>query len=180
MTKTARILVYGFGPYRQFRDNVTKKVLRHLPRRRGLQKVVFPVRFHRGQFIEAIKRHDPDIVLGLGQCSGGRRLRVEARAVNARRAREDQKAKPIVGRGASHLMTNLPVSLGPWGRRSRFAGDYVCNFSMYVMLDFLARQDSKTRYGFVHIPHDYDPRKAAEILDGALEKLAAGDRLAGK
>jgi pyroglutamyl-peptidase len=145
-----------------------------------LQKVVFPVRFHRGQFIEAIKRHDPDIVLGLGQCSGGRRLRVEARAVNARRARIDQKAKPIVVRGAVHLMTNLPVSLGPRGRRSDFAGDYVCNFSMYVMLDFLARQESKTRYGFVHIPHDYDPRKAAVILDGALEKLAAGDRLAGK
>jgi pyroglutamyl-peptidase len=180
MSKGTRILVYGFGPYRQFRDNVTKKVLRHLRQRAGLTKIVFPVRFQRGQFIEAIKKHDPDIVLGLGQCSGGRRLRLEARAVNARREPEDQKAKPIVGRGAAQLMTNLPVALGPKGRRSRFAGDYVCNFSMYVMLDFLAQQESKTRYGFVHIPHVYDPRKAAVILDGALEKLAAGDRLAGK
>ena len=139
------------------------------------------MRFHRGQFIDAIKKHEPDIVLGLGQCSGGRRLRLETRAVNAAaRARKDQKTKKIVSRGAAQLTTNLPVALGPRGRRSRFAGDYVCNFSMYVMLDFLARQESKTRYGFVHIPHDYDPRKAAVILDGALEKLAAGDRLAGK
>jgi pyroglutamyl-peptidase len=176
VSKGTRILVYGFGPYRQFRDNVTKKVLRHLPRRRGLKKVVFPVRFYRGQFIAAIKKHEPDIVLGLGQCSGGGRLRLEARAVNARRARKDQKAKPIVGDGAAQLMTNLAVALGPRGRRSRFAGDYVCNFSMYVMLDFLARQESKTRYGFVHIPHDYDPREAAMILDRALEKLVAGNR----
>ena len=100
--------------------------------------------------------------------------------MNARRAPEDQKTKKIVSRGEAQLTTNLPVALGPRGRRSRFAGDYVCNFSMYVMLDFLARQESKARYGFVHIPHDYDPLEAAVILDGALEKLAVGDRLAGK
>jgi len=175
-----RILVYGFGPYRQFHDNVTKKVLRVLMPGRGLKKVVFPVRFHRAQFIDAINQHKPDIILGLGQCSRGAKLRVEARALNGRRQRKDQPLKNIVGGGAAQLSTSWRADLGAKARRSRFAGDYVCNYSMYVMLDFIKRQKTKTRYGFVHIPHDYDPRKAAKILDGAIEKLAARSAPASK
>lgn len=165
-----RIVVYGFGPYRQFRDNVTRHVLRSLPRRRGLKKVVFPVRFDRAQFAAVVKTHRPDVVLGLGQCSRGRLLRVEARAVNARRARKNQKAKKIARSGAAVLRTNLPIRLGRSARRSRFAGDYVCNYSMYVMLDLLQRKKLPARYGFIHIPHDYDPAKAALRIDAAIDQ----------
>jgi pyrrolidone-carboxylate peptidase len=168
-----RVLVYGFGPYRQFRDNITQKIARRLARRRGLKKIVFAVRFHRTQFIDAIKKHDPDIILGLGQCSQGRQLRIETRAVNARRSRKEERVKKIVGGGAAGLATDLRLFLGRSARRSRYAGDYVCNYSMYVMLDFIKRQEANIRYGFVHIPHDYDPRKAVELLNGAIERLAA-------
>ena len=54
MNKPKRILLYGFGPYRQFRDNITARIIKSLPRQAGLKKVVFPVRFHRAQFVEAI------------------------------------------------------------------------------------------------------------------------------
>ena len=74
-----RLLIYGFGPYRQFQDNVTEKILRGLPRRSGRKKLVFPVRFHKGQFLNAIKQHRPDVILGLGQCARGQRLRIESR-----------------------------------------------------------------------------------------------------
>ena len=168
-----RVLVYGFGPYRQFRANITQKILRRLARRPGLKKIVFAVRFHRTQFIDAIKKHDPDIILGLGQCSRGRRLRIEARAVNVRRSRKEEPAKKIAGGGAAGLATHLRLFLGRSARPSRFAGDYVCNYSMYVMLDFIKRQEASTRYGFVHIPYDYDPRRAVELLNGAIEKLVA-------
>lgn len=167
-----RILIYGFGPYRQFRDNVTRHVLRALPSTRSLQKVVFPVRFDRGQFTAAIDKHQPDVVLGLGQCSRGRLLRVEARAVNARRSRKVEKPRKILSSGTSKLPTSLRLALGRAARPSRFAGDYVCNFSMYVMLDYLKRKGLATRYGFVHIPHDYDPKRAARILTGAIERLS--------
>lgn len=167
-----RILLYGFGPYRQFRDNVTKHVLRALPARRGLKKTLFPVRFHRTQFVTAVEKHRPDVVLGLGQCGRGRRLRVEARAVNGRRARKEDKPKKIDARGEKHLPTSLRLALGPAARSSRSAGDYVCNFSMYVILDLIRKKSLSTRYGFVHIPHDYDPRKAAAVLHAAIEKLA--------
>jgi len=36
-----RLLIYGFGPYKQFKENITAKLLRRLPQRNGLKKVVF-------------------------------------------------------------------------------------------------------------------------------------------
>src|SRR5436309_1390285 len=95
-----RLLVYGFGPYRNFRDNVTASVVRMLPKQRLLKTIVFPVRFHKTQFIDAIKQFKPDVILGLGQCSKGRLLRIETRAVNRRRVRKEERAVPIVAGGA--------------------------------------------------------------------------------
>ena len=64
-----RILIYGFGPYRRFHENITAKIIAALPKRAGLKKLVFPVRFQRAPFVQALKQHNPDIVLGLGQSS---------------------------------------------------------------------------------------------------------------
>ncbi len=54
MNTPERILLYGFGPYRQFRDNITARIIKSLPRQAGLKTIVFPVRFHRRQFVEAV------------------------------------------------------------------------------------------------------------------------------
>jgi len=168
-----RILVYGFGVYRGFKGNVTEKILRRLSRQRQLEKIVFPVRFHRRQFIDAVKKHEPDIILGLGQCSRGRRLRIERRAVNKRRNDKGKKAKPIIRGGPRQLPTNLKLNIGAQMRFSRNAGDYVCNYSMYVILDYLKRRRVSVRFGFIHIPYDFEPRKAKGILMKAIGKIAA-------
>ena len=166
-----RVLIYGFGPYREFRYNVTEKILRQLPKQRQLKKIVFPVKFDRRQFTNAIKKFKPDVILGLGQCSEGRLLRIEARAVNKKRAEKKGPGAPIVQGGARFLSTNLKLNLGRAAKRSRNAGDYVCNYSMYIILDFLNRQRLRIPYGFVHIPHGYDKVKARRLLLKALRQL---------
>lgn len=168
-----RILVYGFGGYRSFKENVTGKIIRWLPRRRQLAKIIFPVRFHRRQFIDAVRKHDPEVILGLGQCSRGRRLRIERRAINRRRNESHHKAKPIVRGGPRQLSTNLKLNIGSAARISRNAGDYVCNYSMYVILDYLKRRRVPVRFGFVHIPHDFDPGRASRILAKAIDGIEA-------
>ncbi len=168
-----RILIYGFGPYRRFRHNVTEKLIHRLPRRRQLRKIIFPVRFHRRQFIDAVRKHDPEVILGLGQCSRGRRLRIERRAVNKRRNDRGEKAKPIVRDGPRQLPTSLEFRIGSPARFSRNAGEYVCNYSMYVILDYLKRRREPARFGFIHIPHDYDSRKAKRILLKAIDRFGA-------
>ena len=168
-----RILVYGFGVYRSFKENVTEKIIRRLPRQRRLAKVIFPVRFHRRQFIDAVRKRDPEVILGLGQSSRGRRLRIERRALNRRRNDKGEKPKPIVRGGPRQLRASLRLGLGSQARFSLNAGDYVCNYSMYVILDYLKRRRLSARFGFIHIPHDFEPRKAGRILAKAIGKIAA-------
>jgi pyroglutamyl-peptidase len=168
-----RLLIYGFGPYRQFRDNVTEKILRELPRQSGRKKIVFPVRFHKGQFLSAVKQHRPDVILGLGQCGDGRRLRIEAQAANRRRNSQAEKAKPILQGRPRRLGTDLKLALGRQGRSSSKAGEYVCNYSMYVILDFIKRHQLPIRFGFIHIPHRYDYKKAIRLVEKALGEIAA-------
>jgi pyroglutamyl-peptidase len=166
-----RLFVYGFGPYRQFQDNVTEKIVRGLPRRSGCKKLVFPVRFHKGQFLDAIKQHRSDVILGLGQCAHGQRLRIEAKAANRRRNSPVGKARPILAGGPPSLRTNLKLALGRQGRLSNKAGEYVCNYSMYVILDFIKRHRFPIRFGFIHIPHRYDYKKAIRLVEKAIGKM---------
>ena len=169
-----RILLYGFGPYLHFRDNITAKILRLLARRRGLSKVVFSVRFDRRQFIHAIERTKPNIVIGLGQ-SSRRRIEIEGQAANRRRARPGLPFRRILPRRPQRLPTTLQLRVGRDAGRSADAGDYVCNFSMYVILDYIRRNHLDIPYGFIHIPHDYDLPKAAGLVDRIVGRLLLDD-----
>lgn len=169
MTKPKRILLYGFGPYRQFRGNITAEIVKSLPRQPGLRKIVFPVRFSRRQFIDALKRLKPDVVLGLGQ-SSRRRIEVESQARNRYRRRRTDKAKAISLRGPARLQTTLEMKIGLQAGRSTDAGDYVCNFSMYVMLAHIRRMGIDAPYGFIHIPYDYDRMKARGLVAKTLQR----------
>jgi pyroglutamyl-peptidase len=171
-----RVLVYGFGPYQQFKDNVTSRIVKKLRASRGLKKIVFPVKFDKRQFTGAVRKHRPGVVLGLGQCSTGSRLRIERQALNGRRARRQQKRRPILPGGPKKRPTNLRLSSAALGgaELSGSPGDYVCNFSMYVILDYLERHGCKAEFGFIHIPHDYPLAKAARSVRKVLREIARG------
>ncbi len=166
-----RLLIYGFGPYRRFNDNITEKIIKALPKKRGLKKIVFPVRFHKTQFTHAVKKYRPDVILGLGQSSKRRRLSVEKRAANRMRKNNRGRPEPVVSGGAKWLRTTLALKNGPGGRFSSDAGDYVCNYSMYVILDHLKREGLQTPFGFVHIPHRYSPAKAGRYVQRIVRGL---------
>jgi pyroglutamyl-peptidase len=168
-----RLLLYGFGPYKQFRENITAKIVNALPRKAGLKTVVFPVRFRGRQFIEALEKHKPDVVLGLGQSSRGR-IEIESRGVNRRRDKRGDAPRPIVKNGARWLATTLPIKPSSPSHSSKNAGTYVCNYSMYVILDHIKRNKSPIHFGFIHIPYDYDLEKARRFLNTVMQKLTSG------
>ncbi|HEX9454712.1 MAG TPA: hypothetical protein VGA27_10140 [Candidatus Binatia bacterium] len=164
-----RLLVYGFGPYRQFRDNITARIIKSLEKQTGVKKLVMPVRFQRRQFVELLERFQPEMILGLGQ-SSRRRIEVESRAKNRRRARKGDQPRPIFRHRPHFFPTTLTIKVGQSVGNSKNAGDFVCNYSMYVLLDEIARRARPTRFGFVHIPHDYDEKKARRIVEQILAK----------
>jgi pyroglutamyl-peptidase len=165
-----RVLVYGFGPYREFRHNITEAIIKALPPLPGLRTAVFPVRFNRRQFIDVLERHKPDHVIGLGQCTRSR-IELESRAINRKRARNSGPAKPIRKSGAVFLPTSLDIKLGSDVGRSNDAGDYVCNYSMYVMLDYISRSGRDIRFGFLHIPDNIDSERSTALVIRAIAQI---------
>jgi pyroglutamyl-peptidase len=164
-----RVLVYGFGPYRQFRVNITARIVQSLPTSDVLVTRIFPVRFQRRQFIAALNLYRPDFILGLGQ-SSRKRIDVETRARNRRRVGKSAELRPIFKDGPQSLPTTLKIRAGRALRLSTDAGDYVCNYSMYVLLDAIARQGRKVGLGFIHIPHDWDLDKAVKLVGRILRQ----------
>ncbi|MGH7888199.1 MAG: hypothetical protein ACREPG_10050 [Candidatus Binatia bacterium] len=164
-----RVLVYGFGPYRQFRDNITARIIGALPNSKGLMTHIFATRFQRRQFIAALNRYRPDIVLGLGQ-SARRQIDIETLARNRRRATKSAALRPIFKDGPKSLRTTLKISAGRSLRMSKHAGDYVCNYSMYMLIDAIARQHRKVRFGFIHIPHDWELDQAVKLVRRVLRQ----------
>jgi pyroglutamyl-peptidase len=163
-----RTLIYGFGPYQQYRTNITEKIVRALPRSKGFYRAVFPVRFRKKQFIEVVEKFRPDVILGLGQCSSGRLLRIETSALNRRQGPRLRTVKEIAPHGIPRLPTTLKIKLGRCAKRSKDAGDYVCNYSMYVILDYIRRRNLPTLYGFVHVPQSYDAEFALRLVQRIL------------
>src|SRR6266545_4779779 len=89
-----RVLIYGFGPYRQFRDNITAKIIQQLPKSDDLRKIVFPVRFNRKQFVQTLKRNRPDAVRGRGHQIDQRGFPRMDRRIAARLSRSRPDGKP--------------------------------------------------------------------------------------
>ena len=164
-----RVLVYGFGAYRQFRDNITAQIINSLPKSSVLMTEIFAVRFQRRQFIAALKRYRPDIILGLGQ-SSRKQIDFETRARNRRRAAKSVELKPIFRDRPKSLPTTLKIRTGRSVKKSRDAGDYVCNYSMYVLLDAIAREGRKVPFGFIHIPHNWELEKAVRLIGKILRQ----------
>ncbi|HTM07623.1 MAG TPA: hypothetical protein VL754_04455 [Verrucomicrobiae bacterium] len=170
-----RLLVYGFGTYKQFKSNITSKIVRKLPRSASLKKIVFPVRFNKAQFIAAIRKNNPGVILGLGQCSSGTKLRIERRAMNRRRNNKEEKGRAIRRGGPKSLKATLQINKATFDGAAEIssdAGDYVCNFLMYIGLDYLHRNYPEVRCGFIHIPHDYPFSRAFRLIRRAIREAS--------
>jgi len=159
-----RVLVYSFGPYREFTENITAQIVESLKPRPGLRKIIFPVRFHRKQFVDALRRPMPLMVLGLGQ-SARPRIEVETRAINRRRDSKIRVPRPITAGGEAWMPATMPLAVTRPAAKSINAGDYVCNFSMYVMLEELERQEHHGGFAFIHIPFDHDLQAACRYIE---------------
>jgi pyroglutamyl-peptidase len=174
-----RILLYGFGPYREFRSNITEIIIKALPRVPGIRTAIFPVRFNRRQFIDVLERHKPDHVIGLGQCTRDQ-IELESRATNLKRASNVDSGKPIRKSGADFLPTTLDINLGSQVGYSSSAGDYVCNYSMYVMLEYINRSARDVRFGFLHIPHNVESRKGIALVTRAIAQTQLNSKGASR
>ncbi len=136
-----------------------------------------PCEFDRSLAVLAglIKRHKPDLIVGLGQANTRHDFSVERVAININDARIKDNAglKPIdtsVVRGAPvAYFSGLPVKAivqavrqaGIPSSVSQSAGTFVCNHTFYGLMHLLATEYPNKRGGFIHLP--LLPEQAARI-----------------
>ena len=149
-----RILIYGFGPYQQYTSNITEFLLRSMKLPRNVFKEVFEVRFNRHMFETIFETVRPDVILGLGQHPRARRLRIERRTHKRNHS-------------AQARFVNLSLPHTSETTVTYDAGNYVCNYSMWVSTAWCLQND--TRFGFLHVPKDYSMKRLEKYVRCVIE-----------
>ena len=153
----AGILVYGFGPYQTFRENVSERSVLSLTRSLRVHRKVFDVKFDRAMFERTLERLKPEVVIGMGQHPRARKLRLE------RRARRT---------GCAPRAVSLDLPRTADTTVTYDAGRYVCNYSMWVVQGWCAKHGA--RFAFMHVPMNYAPARVARYLREFIRTLRTG------
>lgn len=166
-----RMLITGFEPFGDSTRNPSAEILTRLestPPDAEISTLLLPVVTEQAAdlLVDAFDRMRPSIVLMLGEAGGTDRVRIEEVAINRRRfsipdnlGRLVEDDVVVVDGPVAHFssLPTLPVldhlrSLDLPVESSGSAGMFICNEVSYRMLDHLARVDSGTIAGFVHVP----------------------------
>ena len=116
-----------------------------------------------------LKRHEPVLVVCVGQAGGRSALSMERIAININDARIADNAgqrpidAPVVAGGPAAFFSTLPIKAmlralqqaGVAAEVSQTAGTFVCNHVFYGLMHALATQArfKRTRGGFMHVPY---------------------------
>ncbi|PMB84365.1 pyroglutamyl-peptidase I [Dolosicoccus paucivorans] len=166
-----KILVTGFDPFGGDAINPAIEAVKLLPntiKDAEIIKVEIPTVFHKSGdvLLDAMRTHEPDMVLAIGQAGGRSGLTPERVAINEDDARipDNEGNQPIDvvihEDGAPAYFSTLPIKAMTQAIRdaglpasvSNTAGTFVCNHIMYQALYYAHKEFPKTKAGFMHIP----------------------------
>jgi pyroglutamyl-peptidase len=170
--KQGVILVTGFEPFGGESTNPSWEACGILPREIGglrVETCQVPCEFRRAIEVvaAAIERHQPALVLCVGQAGGRSHISIERVAINVDDARLPDNGgvqpvdEPVAAGGPAAYFATVPIkamaraarAAGVPAEVSNTAGTYVCNHLMYGVLHYLAASGSAARAGFIHVPY---------------------------
>ena len=167
-----KILVTGFDPFGGEPINPALEAVKKLNKKIGNSEVItleIPTVFNKSleKIEEAIKEHNPDVVVSIGQAGGRFGITPERVAINIDDARiqDNEGNQPVdtsvFADGENAYFTNLPVKAmvaemvkaGLPASLSNTAGTFVCNHVMYGVLYMINKKYPHMRGGFIHVPY---------------------------
>lgn len=167
-----KVLITGFDPFGGEKINPALEAVMALPDTIGdieVIKLEIPTVFGKSlaAIHEAVAKHQPDIVISVGQAGGRFGISPERVAINIDDARikDNEGNQPVdvkvVENGAAAYFSNLPikamtqamVNAGIPASVSNSAGTFVCNHVMYGILHMIHTEYPHMRGGFIHVPY---------------------------
>lgn len=192
-----KVLLTGFEPFGEDSLNPSQALLNakeqlHVTGVEVIGCVLPVVRYQAAEVaINAIKTHQPDLVLMFGQASGRAAITPERVAINlddyriADNAGHQPIDEAIIANGPAAYFTTLPVKAmvedlqqaGIAAEVSYSAGTFVCNHLFYAVQHYLAQKD--IRSGFIHVPPlpEQVPATNPSLPSLGLEPLIAAVRV---
>ena len=164
-----KILIFGFEPFKNYDENISQKIINKIKEKEVIT-VILPVVFEKKYILKAIEKYNPDIIIGLGQRKGGRILEVERKTKNVFQKNKNRgKINPL---GPKEYLLNLKLKKRPQESKIDYhSGDYVCNFTRYVIMDFIKKKKLKTKFLFIHIPKNYNIQKGIKNLKEIISQI---------
>lgn len=166
-----KILVTGFDPFGGESVNPAYEAVKLLPDTIAgaeIIKLEIPTVFSlSGPAVEeGIKKHQPDVVINVGQAGGRACINIEKVAINFVDARipdnngEQPLDEPLQADGPAAYFATIPVKAMMQHVREKglpcavsyTAGTYVCNSIMYNVLYMCEKHYPNIRAGFIHVP----------------------------
>lgn len=172
-----KVLLTAFEPFNGGTVNPSQLVLERIKESQGINliKVLLPVEFMRTskEIKQLLQKHQPDVVISLGQAGNRPEICVERVAINLDCVRSSDGLRevadnagdmpvdvPIVAEGETAYFSTLPVwelvgaikEQGVAGAVSYSAGTYVCNHVMYTVLHEATERYPEMKAGFIHVP----------------------------
>lgn len=165
------VLLTGFEPFGGERINPSQEMVHNLHgeiiRRHRIEGAVLPCVFRDSlpMLRRLIRRHEPAIVICLGQAGGRAAITPERVAINVDDARMPDNAgkqpvdRPVVRGGPAAYFSTLPIkamvrdmrTAGLPAEVSQTAGTFVCNHVFYGLMHALSDRPG-VRGGFIHLP----------------------------
>ncbi|NME81576.1 pyroglutamyl-peptidase I [Clostridium sp. SM-530-WT-3G] len=174
-----KVLITGFDPFGGENINPALEAVKKLPDTVAGAEVIkleIPTVFRKSleKIEENIQKHNPDIVISIGQAGGRFGITPERVAINIDDARiPDNETNqpidlPIYEDGENAYFTTLPIKAMIEEMKkgqipcsvSNTAGTFVCNHVMYGILYMAAKKYPNIKGGFIHVP--YIP---AQVID---------------
>lgn len=165
-----KILIYGFGPFKKYKKNISEEVVKKISGKR-ITNVILPVIPNQKTILSKIKKWKLEVILGIGQTGRGKLIRIERKAKNIYKSEKSKKERKISQKGKSQYLVNLKLKKIPGTRISYDAGKYLCNFSIYVIMNLIKKRGLKTKFAFLHIPRDYGIRRATRVVKKLLSQI---------
>lgn len=166
-----KILVTGFDPFGGETINPAIEAVKKLPDTIANATIIkLEIPTIRNQSLstikEAIKQHQPDVILSIGQAGGRPDITVERVAINVDDygLKDNDGNQPIdesiISNGPDAYLTNLPIKAMVSNIKkhllpasvSNTAGTFVCNHVMYGVRHMIETEFTGKRNGFIHIP----------------------------
>lgn len=181
--KVRSILVTGFDPFGDMDVNSSWLAVKALPDEiagRQIIKLELPTVFGKaGEALSAaVKAHQPEAVICVGQSGESAKVRLERLAINLIDARiPDNEGNqpvdvPVREDAPDAYFTRLPVTkllqaledFDIPAEISLSAGTFVCNYVMYELLHLLKRKYKNVPGGFIHVPQ-LSPNSSEQISE---------------